>query len=96
MSIGLAIQKIGEYTAKYDLYSSYVRDIQGLLEIEGLQAIAQGGQVNQHTQENLRKKLAVYMYLQGLYKDFVEYWKQVIQSIHAVIKSIQELAQGAR
>ena len=96
MSIGLAIQKIGEYTSKYDFYSSLVRDIQGQLELEGLTAIANGGQVNQAIQENLRKKLAIYMYLQGLYKDFVEYWKQVIQSIHAVIKSIQELAQGAR
>ena len=96
MSVGLAIQKIGEYTGKYDRWSQAVRDLQGQLELEGLRAINAGGQVNANVQENLRKQLAIAMYLQGMYKDFVEYWKQVIQSIHAVIKSIQELAQGAR
>lgn len=96
MSVGLAIQKIGEYTGKYDHWSQVVRDLQGRLELEGLQAIANGGQINQNIQENLRKQLAIAMYLQGMYKDFIEYWKQVIQSVHAMIKSIQELAQGAR
>ena len=96
MSVSLAIMKIGEFTYKYDLACQCVNDLQGQLIAMGTVAAAQGGQVVNPASENIRRRLAIATFLQGLYKEFVDYWKQVIKDFMAMIKSLQELAQGAR
>lgn len=96
MSVALAVSKIGEYTSRYDSITARVNTIQEALQLEGFKALKAGRDVDTKIHESLRKELAVLMYLQGLLKEFIEYWKQVIQQTLALIKSIQELAQGAR
>ena len=96
MSVGLAIAKIGEYTALYDMACECVNRLQGQLLAMGTAAAAQGGGVVNPASENVRRQLAIATYLQGLYKEFLDYWKQVVKDFFAMIKSLQELAQGAR
>ena len=97
MSIGLAMAKIAFYTGQYDFYSTQVNNVQSQLFVLGVQA-AQPGQAAQaaQAQGQERQKLAAYTFLQGLAKEFVEYWKQVAKDFLAMVKSLQELAQGAR
>lgn len=96
MSVALAIAKIGEYSAKYDAATQRINEIQQQLQLAGFEALNQGQQVNPNLNEQLRKQLAVYMFLQGLYKEFTDFWKEVIKSVLALLKSLSELAQGAR
>lgn len=96
MSIGLAILKIGEYSSRYDEMSQKVNDLQGQLIAMGIQAQQQGGQVQNPAGEQIRKELAIAQYLQGLFKDFLDYWKQVIKDTLGMLKSISELASGSR
>ena len=96
MSIGLAMSNIGFYTEKYDYYTGEVNKLQA--EVMAATAEA-GGQPNenQRTQiADIRKRLAAYMALQGLVKEFLDYWKQVQKDDFALIKSLQEILQGAR
>lgn len=96
MSLALAMSKIGFYTSKYDLYTSKVNEVQSRLMLLGLEAGQQGQLPHQATNQRERQLLAVYMFLQGLCKEFLDYWKQVVKDFLSMLKSLQELAQGAR
>ena len=93
MSIGLAIRQIAQYTVRYDQASSKVNFIQQQLQWVAMAAAANGGkEPDPRATERLRKELAIAMFLQGLFKDFMEYWKEVIKSTLQIIKSLGELA----
>ncbi len=98
MSIGLAMQKIGFWTGKYDFYSGEVNRLQMELMVIGLRSglPGQSGIPSDQATANIRRQLAVYMFLQGMAKEFVDYWKQVVKDFLSMLKSLQELAQGAR
>lgn len=97
MSIGLALRKIAEYTVRYDQASSKVNFIQQQLQWVAMSAAANGGkEPDPKATERLRKELAIAMFLQGLFKDFTEFWKQVIKEVRELLKSLSELASSSR
>ena len=99
MSIGTASTRIAQYTALYDVAAGHVDRIQTLLTQLQMSMIGQP-QAQQQALANqtatARSQLAVWTTIQGMAKEFLEYWKQVIKDFLAMIKSLQELAQGAR
>lgn len=89
MTLGLAIQKVSEYTGA----------MQSITErVAGLEIDVMNATVNKDP--NLYKeamlKLTRLKTLLGLIKDFMEFWKEMIKSFLAMLKGINELAQGAR
>ena len=100
MAIGLAIQNIAKYLGRYQQVTSIVDGIQRQIQMVTLSASGnpqafQGGPIQMRL-EKLQAELAMYTFLQGLFKEFIEYWKQVLKDLMAMIKSLSELAQGAR
>lgn len=98
MSVGLAMSRIGFYTQLYDETTFTVNQLQTDLITQTGQAQAPGpGQAGAQQQvADLRKKLAIALAIQGLAKEFLDYWKQVVKDFLSMMKSLQELAQGAR
>lgn len=98
MSVDIAIIKIAEYTAAYDTVSQQVSDLQS--KLDALQVDKPMGDEAKEDYRravaDCRKKLAVASLKQGLYKEFIEFWKGVLQQFLSMVKSLQELAQGAR
>lgn len=96
MSLALAMSKIGFYTSQYDYYTGEVNRYQSLLMAMGLRAAGNNQLPADAATQQARQRLAVYMFLQGLCKEFLDYWKQVVKDFLSMLKSLQELAQGAR
>lgn len=97
MSIGLAIQQIGILTMAYQHASTQVLRVQQLLAGAAFRAGMQpGGIANNPDIANLQAELSMWTFLQGLFKDFLEFWKNTLKDTMAIIKSFNELAQGSR
>ena len=88
MSIDLAIERIGYFSSKIDEITQKV----SVLEIDLLGT----GEEDKAAKQDIKAQLARLNFQLGLCKEFIEFWKQVIQTTLNLIKSLQELAQGAR
>ncbi len=88
MSVGLAVTKIGQYSGLIDSTTEQINVLQQQIEAATL-----GGA---QPPADLRAQLARKNVVLGLYKEFIDFWKQVLKDFLALIKSIGELAQGAR
>lgn len=88
MSIGIAMARIGEYSGALERATAKHAEVQDLLEAAALRG--------ENAPPELRKEMAKLSLLMGLYKEFIEFWKQVIKDFLALLKSVNELASGAR
>lgn len=88
MSIGIAMGRIGEYSTRLEEATSKHAELQDKL----LAATVEG----KNPDPQIRAQMAKLSILMGLFKEFIEFWKQVIKDFLGLIKSINELASGAR
>lgn len=89
MSLGLAINKIAEYTSFIGVIAEKVAN----LEAELVKSTANK---DDNAVRDVQRQLTLYKTLLGLVKDFLEFWKEIIKSVLGLLKSFNELAQGAR
>lgn len=89
MSLGLAMRQIGQYTGEMMVISGKIADT----EAEAITATAAKDDAKMKL---VQQKLTLLKTLFGLIKDFIEFWKDVIKSVMGLLKSLNELAQGAR
>ena len=89
MSLGLAISRIAFYTGKREAAASTIKDI----EMQLAQAVHDQNDVRQ---AELQAQLTKEQILFGLYKNFVEFWTDVIKSTLELLKKISELAFAGR
>ena len=88
MSISLAIDRIGFFSAKIDEITARVADLE--IELIGTD------EKDKDSRQDIKSQLAKLNFQLGLCKEFIDFWKNVIQTTLNLIKSLQELAQGAR
>lgn len=88
MSLGLAISQVSKYTYAVQLYTSMLEP----LEMQMLKTVNK----NDKAFADLQMKITRLKTLLGLVKEFLDFWKNMIKEFMAMIKSINELAQGAR
>ena len=93
MSIGLAIAKVAEYTDKHADALEKVN--QAELELE--MTVSKGAEGRQSSvYRQAMEQLTKYKTLAGLYKDFLDFWNNVIKSVMEMLKKAGELAVGSR
>ena len=81
-----ALSRIAEYSGRLETATALMGDVQVQLE--------KAGDVD--VKKDLRSQQAKLSYLIGLYKEFLEFWKDVIKTALSLLKMFNELAQGAR
>ena len=89
MSIGIAIQQIAKYSSLMEALAPQIQAKEGEL----LLAV---NDPNKAKVGEIQQVLTRLKTLMGLAKDFMEFWKEVIKGVMGILKSINELAQGAR
>ena len=89
MSLGLAIQQISNYTSIIGTVAEKIANLEGDL-------ISATTNKNDAAIRDIQLRLTTYKTILGLVKDFLEFWKDMIKSILGLLKSFNELAQGAR
>ena len=89
MSLSLATTKVAQYTA-------------ALESLAGQVAIAEGAHIKAVTDKDdgaVKESVAHLQRLKtlmGMYKDFIEFWKDIIKTVLGLLKMFTELAQGSR
>ena len=101
MSIALATSRIGTYTSEIDRLTGEIADMQSEqidVEVEKVEAgdDKDKKKVVAKKSKDIRKRLALATAQQGVLKEFVDFWKNYITQFLSMIKSLQELSQGAR
>ncbi len=90
MSLGLAMSKIAEHTSTLDFLSGEIASA------EGDSVKAAGAKDGGASTKAVVSRLQYLKTLYGMIKDFIEFWKDVIKSVLALLKMFTELAQGSR
>ena len=91
MSIGLAITKVAEYTAKHMDGLSKI----DLLEAE-LEGVVDGDNTDTEAMRQIQRQLTAQKTKVGLYQQFLEFWRDQIKAFLAILKLTNELANPGR
>ncbi|OGI09266.1 MAG: hypothetical protein A3F80_03265 [Candidatus Melainabacteria bacterium RIFCSPLOWO2_12_FULL_35_11] len=90
MSLSEAASRIAQHTSTLEFISSQIATTEGdAIKAAGTK---DGGASTKAVVSRLQYLKTLY----GMIKDFIEFWKDVIKSVLALLKMFTELAQGSR